>query len=116
LADLVLDNLRDRFSVANEDVLSDFVRLESESLIAKNSFSQRRSSPQTLLLIHPANSDKSIINNRLAWMCQFPPDKNLSLRPLKCPNRNLNHCLNDYLPIIASKNQTSDRRLNRVEL
>lgn len=79
MADLVLDDLRDRFNVADGDALSDFVRLEIESLIAKNSFSQRRLSPQTLLVNYPANSDKSIINNRLAQVCQSAAKKNLSL-------------------------------------
>ena len=77
MADLLLDVLRDRFGVADGDALSDFVRLESDSLIARNSFSQRRLSPLIMSIQNPANSDKSIINNRLAQSCQFLSEKYL---------------------------------------
>lgn len=101
LPDLLPEGLEDRLGVADGDALSDFVRLENDSLIARNSFSQRRLSPQTLLLLKPplksANSDKSIINNRLAWTCQFLHEKRPRIYYTNLSSETVNYCLDGGL-------------------
>ena len=111
MADLLPDVLRGRFGVADGDALGDFVRLESDSLIARNSFSQRRLSPLSLSIQNPANNDKSIVNNRLARICQFPLKKSFLFRLLKALNLNLNRCLDEPLPIIQRENHTKAEKL-----
>ena len=65
LTDLLRSCLGDRFGAAGGDARRDFVRLESCSLIAKT-LSIKENYHRKTINTEPANSDKSIINNRLA--------------------------------------------------